>query len=859
MTYQTLFTTITARSLALAVIGSLLLSAFPASIFIAEATQPSVGLSVTPTSITTEVDVQANFKATVDGNPAATSTDIFLSDGDGGSFYDSNGNCSNTSPDGDNTFSIQKNKNVCYSNDTPGVYTIKIKLLDGQDGTPIAGPVFVTITVTEKSGPVEVNPNIEICHATEAESNPYTTLTVDAKSIVNLPNGHDDHIDGGFDDLGDIIPPFEYDFDGTGLKQYPGKNWTTDYSNGLTGQMIYAKGKCDGRPKDKSVDVAVTKAVSTTTPIAGSQVTYTIVVVNNGPDAASGVIVTDPLAADISYASSSITPAATSPLTWNVGTLPSGESWTVTVVATVDADAAGSSVTNTVTVVTSVTDTDPSNNEADVTIRPIENETGVVLGCTDTDATNYDATATVDNGTCLFPLVVKKQFSEGTYGTTTDFSFTVNGVSTTTFTASGTNMMAVASGTYTIREVAASGYRASYNNCDAINIAGLGATCTITNTKIDDEEPEQCVDEPKGGWADSVITFAQAKRKDGSSVIPARSSSTDALGVADWVTGGSTGFVSLGFGGTITVAFDSYVLDVDGVDISAYEATNGTYPAETASVSVSQDGTTWYPVGTVGRGVAGVDFETTGLTWVKYVRLTDTTDPAPHTNDADAYDLDAVRATVTDCDRPADPEPDTYRIEGFVWHDDNRNTYWDGEETEEDFVLTELPLGGWVVNITNGSSSYSTTTDENGYYYFEVVAGTWVITEVVQEGWERTTVESHTVTVPELYETSVLETVFSYILPVAYAAVLGTYGDYDFGNDTIDAVPPTPTPDRRSGGGGTRVKPKTLSTPTPTPLVLGEQVSVVPAGAPGAGQGGAAAGAFTFGQLLYTGSRRRSF
>lgn len=65
------------------------------------------------------------------------------------------------------------------------------------------------------------SPNIQICHATGSEKNPYTTNTI-SKTAVVKGTGH-----GGHD--GDIIPPFEYaEKKGDPLITYPGKNWTTE-------------------------------------------------------------------------------------------------------------------------------------------------------------------------------------------------------------------------------------------------------------------------------------------------------------------------------------------------------------------------------------------------------------------------------------------------------------------------------------------------------------------------------------------------------------------------------------------------------------------------------------------------------
>ncbi len=184
---------------------------------------------------------------------------------------------------------------------------------------------------------------------------------------------------------------------------------------------------------------------------------------------------------------------------------------------------------------------------------------------------------------------------------------------------------------------------------DSFIVRGLRQDC--------DEVPEPCVDQLDGDWADNVEEFDQGKTKNGGDVAVNRSNPEDATGEADWSNGLSDGFVSLGFGGSIVVSFDSYVPNVDGDDISIHEATNGTYPLETALIEVSQNGSDWYEVGTAGNtGVSYFDFDSTGLAWIKYVRITDTTNPALHGGSADAFDLDAIDATQTVCEEPEEPE-----------------------------------------------------------------------------------------------------------------------------------------------------------------------------------------------------------
>lgn len=151
-------------------------------------------------------------------------------------------------------------------------------------------------------------------------------------------------------------------------------------------------------------------------------------------------------------------------------------------------------------------------------------------------------------------------------------------------------------------------------------------------------------DGSSGPWADYVVENNLGLRKDGSPVASTRSDPNNALGPADSPQP-TINFYSLGFGGDITLGFENYICNDAGVDIKPDEVTWGSgYPEEDADVEVSQDGSTWFDVGTVNnQGTTTVDLPGT-LYWVQYVKLTDTTDPGPLPSDADGYDLDAVEA-----------------------------------------------------------------------------------------------------------------------------------------------------------------------------------------------------------------------
>ncbi len=154
-------------------------------------------------------------------------------------------------------------------------------------------------------------------------------------------------------------------------------------------------------------------------------------------------------------------------------------------------------------------------------------------------------------------------------------------------------------------------------------------------------------------WADdSVLTDVEQGLKKNGNVVAANRSNPDVVlgvpesnGLANDNDDGSVvlgTFFSLGFGGHVTYRFDNLVMNGPGDDIRVYEITGGSsYPEEKALVEVSQDGNTWVSIGTISRddSIDIGDFE-----WVKYIRITDDSNPALFNNDGDGYDLDGIEA-----------------------------------------------------------------------------------------------------------------------------------------------------------------------------------------------------------------------
>ncbi|MEA2681695.1 MAG: hypothetical protein QOK05_23, partial [Chloroflexota bacterium] len=102
----------------------------------------------------------------------------------------------------------------------------------------------------------------------------------------------------------------------------------------------------DGTPANDSAsasvtgqqaDIAITKTVNNAAPNVGTNVTFTVTAANNGPSAATGVVVADPLPAGLVFVSATPSQGAYNNVTgtWTVGGLANGVSATLQVVATV--------------------------------------------------------------------------------------------------------------------------------------------------------------------------------------------------------------------------------------------------------------------------------------------------------------------------------------------------------------------------------------------------------------------------------------------------------------------------------------------------------------------------------------------
>ncbi len=121
----------------------------------------------------------------------------------------------------------------------------------------------------------------------------------------------------------------------------------------------------------RSADLGITMSVDRPTPNVGDTIQYTLTASNNGPEAATGVTVTDLLPVGLTFVSSNPSHGAYAPDTgvWTIGALNKTSSETLILTASVNVGTGGSTVTNTAAIgAVEPVDPVPGNNTASASI-----------------------------------------------------------------------------------------------------------------------------------------------------------------------------------------------------------------------------------------------------------------------------------------------------------------------------------------------------------------------------------------------------------------------------------------------------------------------------------------------------------
>jgi len=156
-----------------------------------------------------------------------------------------------------------------------------------------------------------------------------------------------------------------------------------------------------------------------------------------------------------------------------------------------------------------------------------------------------------------------------------------------------------------------------------------------------------------GPWADAVIEYNQGTNSSGGLIAPERTDPSQALGAAE--NNDTLNFVSLGFGGSLILEFDNFIINGEGNDIRVVETSYGSpscnrYP-EKVRVYASQTGEcgTWVNLGV---GCLDSEFDLGSLTWARYLKLVDETNADDFGGSADGFDVDGVEAIHSSSEKP---------------------------------------------------------------------------------------------------------------------------------------------------------------------------------------------------------------
>ena len=182
------------------------------------------------------------------------------------------------------------------------------------------------------------------------------------------------------------------------------------------------------------------------------------------------------------------------------------------------------------------------------------------------------------------------------------------------------------------------------------NLSASGNDLGIDDLSFSEVCPELEVPcTPNGIAATEVISFTQKFRANGSPVVAARSNASNALGAPQGTD--VINFVSLGFGGSITLKFPVVIAvnpaanELRVVETSFGNPSCASYP-ERAEFEGSLDGATWTSIGELCLD-GELNIDAAGP--IQYLRITDRSAASSFSGSADGYDVDGIVTINSSC------------------------------------------------------------------------------------------------------------------------------------------------------------------------------------------------------------------
>jgi len=147
-------------------------------------------------------------------------------------------------------------------------------------------------------------------------------------------------------------------------------------------------------------------------------------------------------------------------------------------------------------------------------------------------------------------------------------------------------------------------------------------------------------------YATEVIEYVEGVSKNGGPIAQNRTDASNALGAPERVD--ELVFVSLGYGGSLTLAFDGATPNGPGADIEIVETSFGNPTCggnpEYADVSVSVNGVDWHDAGTICRDNGFIDLDDVDGGALDYVHFVKITNNNTLSTTPDGFDVDGVVA-----------------------------------------------------------------------------------------------------------------------------------------------------------------------------------------------------------------------